>query len=169
MMTQEKHSTTQVARQERHTVPRLKANERYLTHIQRHLQLEPTDFTQPVIEPIEFDVLESDYDVDTNIYVPQNSRVVLSAWGEIWAGVWLTGNNGPQGWLGWHASSDSPLPYAAPFQLLGRIQGRYFPIGNGVEFIYRDAPSKLALRINDNRPGNGWGKFTCRVEIYVHP
>jgi hypothetical protein len=55
---------------------------------------------------------------------------------QVWAGVWFTGNNGPEGWVNWEAGPDSPLPYAAPFQLLGRLSGRYFEVGTGREFTY---------------------------------
>jgi hypothetical protein len=130
------------------------------------------DFAQrgePVHEPVDITVLESDHDVDTGLYILPGQRVVLSATGEIWAGVWLTGRNGPQGWLGWHANQDSPLPYSPPFSMLGRLDGRYFYVGSGKEFIYRSGTdgSKLFLRINDDIPGNGSGAFTLHVEVYA--
>jgi hypothetical protein len=122
---------------------------------------------EPVYEPHDFQVNESDRDVDTGLYIQPGHRVILSATGEIWAGVWFTGRNGPQGWMGWSASKDSPLPYAAPFSLLARLDGRYMYVGTGKEFIYRGNASKLFLRVNDDSPGNGWGAFQVHVEVYA--
>jgi hypothetical protein len=121
----------------------------------------------PVIEPRTFRILESNYDVDTGIYVQYGQRVQVSCAGWIWAGVWFTGANGPQGWLGWEAGPDFPLPYAAPYSALGKLNGRYFYIGTGTEFTHWFYPSKLFLRINDNRPGNGSGFFDCTVSVYA--
>jgi hypothetical protein len=126
----------------------------------------PADRGVPVGEPHDFWVNESDRDVDTGLYIQTGQRIVLSATGEIWAGVWLTGENGPQGWPGWSASPDSPLPFGAPFSLLARLDGRYLPVGTGREVIYRGPGSKLFLRINDNQPGNGSGAFQAHVEVY---
>jgi hypothetical protein len=124
----------------------------------------------PAVEPTTFQLNESDYDISTGITVEPGQRLVINAWGEIWAGVWFTGRNGPQGWLGWHAGPDSPLPFAAPFSVLGRLEGRYFYVGTGIELIYRPPAgvggSQLWLRINDNTPGNGWGAFSAHVEVY---
>jgi hypothetical protein len=130
-------------------------------------EVSPATRGEPVYEPHDFWVNESDRDVDTGLYVQPGHRLILSATGEIWAGVWLTGRNGPQGWMGWSANKDSPLSYAPPYSLLARLDGRYVYIGTGREFIYRGAASKLFLRINDDTPGNGWGAFQCHVEVYT--
>ncbi|GAA1769853.1 hypothetical protein GCM10009712_17230 [Pseudarthrobacter sulfonivorans] len=122
---------------------------------------------QPLYEPLGLTVNESDPAVDTGLYIQPGQRVVISADGQIWAGVWATGTNGPEGWTGWSASANSPLPYQAPFALLARLDGRYFLVGRGASFIHRGGPSKLYLRINDDRPGNGWGSFQVRVEVYA--
>lgn len=123
--------------------------------------------TEPLYEPLGLTVNESDYDVDTGLYIQPGQRVVISADGQIWAGVWATGTNGPEGWMGWNASANSPLPFRTPFALLARLDGRYFLIGRGYSFIHRGRPSKLYLRINDDKPGNGWGSFQTRVEVYA--
>src|SRR4051794_23571056 len=43
-------------------------------------------------------VREADYDVPTGITLTPGDWVSIGASGSIWAGVWLTGENGPQGW-----------------------------------------------------------------------
>lgn len=120
---------------------------------------------EPLVED-DFVVNESDEDVDTGIYVQPGQRVTITASGEIWAGVALTGNNGPQGWLGWKASNDSPLPNKPPFSLLARLGGQTRYVGTGKSWSHRGNPGKLFLRINDNRAGNGSGAFDVHVEVY---
>jgi hypothetical protein len=122
---------------------------------------------EPLYEPLGLTVNESDYEVDTGLYIQPGQRVVISADGQIWAGVWATGTNGPEGWMGWSANANSPLPYQTPFALLARLDGRYFLVGRGASFIHRGRPSKLYLRINDDKPGNGSGSFQVRVEVYA--
>lgn len=58
------------------------------------------------------------------------------------------------------------MPFVPPFSLLGRLEGRYFYVGKGRNFIYYGKESRLFLRINDDTPRNGWGQFTCRIEVY---
>ena len=77
-------------------------------------------------------VHESDYDVDTGVLLKNHDWIDILASGTIWAGVWFTGENGPEGWPGWSASNNSPLPGSAPFQLLGKTaEDGYFPVGTG--------------------------------------
>lgn len=112
------------------------------------------------------DVLESDGDVDTNVDIQPGDRIIFSASGTIWAGVWFTGRNGPRGW-DWIANDNKfPLPTGHPYSLLGRLDGRYFEIGDGFERVYTSRGSRLYLRINDDTPGNGNGGFNCRIEVY---
>lgn len=120
---------------------------------------------QPVVEG-RFSVSESDEDVDTAIYVQPGQRVTITASGEIWSGVWGAGKNGPQGWLGWAASTDSPLPNRPPHSLLARLDGQTLYVGTGRSWRHRGDPAKLFLRINDNRPANGNGAFDVHVEVY---
>jgi hypothetical protein len=63
---------------------------------------------------------EFDSDVDANVELQNGDWVDISVTGTIWAGVWFTGRNGPNGWPGWSASNDSPLPGVAPFGVLGK-------------------------------------------------
>lgn len=118
-----------------------------------------------------FTVHESDFDVNTFIDVQPGDRLVFSASGEIWAGVWFTGNNGPDGWDSIENSSIFPLPGSHPFSLLGRLGSRYFFIGQGLQRAQTEigVVRRLFLRINDDVPGNGNGAFTCQVQVFRNP
>jgi len=79
-------------------------------------------------------------DVDTGILLKNNDWIDISASGSIWAGVWFTGENGPQGWTSHRAGADSPLPGTAPFSLLGKTaKDGYFYIGSGLRRTYLNA------------------------------
>jgi hypothetical protein len=43
-------------------------------------------------------VREDHWDVDTGVDIRRGDKVEVTANGQIWAGVALTGNNGPEGW-----------------------------------------------------------------------
>lgn len=111
-------------------------------------------------------VNERDFDVDTNLDIRTGDRLVISASGEIWAGVWLTGRNGPDGWNNIDLNPKFPLVCSHPYCLLGRLDGRYFFAGSGIERVYTGRDSRLFLRINDDAPGNGNGAFTAHIEVY---
>lgn len=111
-------------------------------------------------------VSEGDRDVDTQMDIQYGDRLVFSANGEIWAGVWWTGLNGPQGWDNISYDRKFPLPGTHPYSLLGRLDGRLFYIGTGFDRYYRGRNSRLFLRINDDAPGNGSGAFFCNIQVY---
>jgi hypothetical protein len=115
----------------------------------------------------DFEVPESSDAVETGVDVEPLDRLVFRASGEIWAGVVFTGANGPGGWHYRDSGRKFPLPGGNPYSLLGRIAGRYFQIGSGLERIYTGAGAeRLFLRTNDDSPGNGAGAFTCNVELW---
>jgi hypothetical protein len=111
--------------------------------------------------------------VDTGINVNAGDQVTTSAWGQIWCGIWLAGSNGPEGWPGYHAGSDFPLPQQPPFSLILRFglgpwkeAGRFW---QGTLNTNQGDPSfgRLQLNENDNNPYNGdpnkrWG---VRVDV----
>jgi hypothetical protein len=132
---------------------------------------------------------ESDLDVETNIQIGPRDAVMMTASGRVWAGVWLTGDNGPEGWLHW--VTDDPYyplheglnrhPFALLYKLVdpARIQeidvggvklrllpGRYYYLGAKASYVNMEGgPRMLVLRINDNKPGNGSGAFTCDIVV----
>jgi hypothetical protein len=117
-------------------------------------------------------VAEWQSDVDTNIMLKNGDWLDIQAQGSIWAGVWFTGENGPRGWVGWSAGSNSPLPGSPPFSLIGRTsEDGYFYIGDGLRRTYLNetlgpGETRLWLRINDDRPGNGSGAFNVRILVW---
>ena len=111
-------------------------------------------------------VHESDFDVDTGVDVRTGDRLVVSASGQIWAGVAFTGNNGPQGWNNFDCAPKFPLPCSHPYSLLGKLNGNYFYIGSGIDQVNNAGTSRLSLRINDDLPGNGNGSFTAHIQVF---
>ncbi|CAG1771393.1 hypothetical protein BAC3_01782 [uncultured bacterium] len=111
-------------------------------------------------------------DVDTGITLKNGDFLDISASGTIWAGVWFTGRNGPDGWAGWYAKPTSPLPGYAPFSLLGKTaEDGYFPIGHNLrrQFLNEqvgEMGTRLYLRINDDTPANGDGGFQCHIQVW---
>jgi hypothetical protein len=111
-------------------------------------------------------------DVDSGIEVKNNDWLDISVSGTIWAGVWFTGRNGPEGWPGWNANADSPLPGSAPFGMLGKTaEDGYFWIGSGLRRTYLNetlgpGATRLYFRINDDRPGNGNGAFQIHLQVW---
>ncbi|HMV47695.1 MAG TPA: hypothetical protein PLD20_34725 [Blastocatellia bacterium] len=126
----------------------------------------------PIVVDKWITVLERRQDVDTNILIQNNDWIDISVSGSIWAGVWFTGENGPQGWSGWGAGNDFPLPGSPPYSLLGKTaEDGYFFIGEGLRRTYMNATlgpgqTRLFLRINDNIPGNGSGAFNVRIQVW---
>ena len=124
--------------------------------------------------------------VDTTISVPESSSAVptgitmqpgdefaLTANGTIWAGVWFTGVNGPDGWTN-RIETNPASPYinrpdAHPFCLVGRFgNDPWFYVGSGLgrRPATLTGAKELVLRTNDNSPGNGAGSFQCRVQVW---
>jgi len=111
-------------------------------------------------------VNERDADVDTHMRVNQGDTLIFHASGQIWAGVWFTGNNGPQGWNNIDNDPKFPLPGSHPFGLLGKLDTGYFYIGAYARIDQAMDQGELFLRINDDVPGNGTGAFTCLIQVY---
>ncbi|HEV2580959.1 MAG TPA: hypothetical protein VGT44_08910 [Ktedonobacteraceae bacterium] len=119
-----------------------------------------------LIDSRQVEVRESDYDVDTHIQVRKGDTLMFNAWGQIWAGVWLTGMNGPNGWNNLDPDPKFPLPGTHPYSLLGKLDNGYFFVG-GYDRIDQTADQgELFLRINDDKPANGSGAFECLVQVY---
>jgi hypothetical protein len=117
-------------------------------------------------------VREGDALVDAGVDVRNGDWLDISVTGTIWAGVWFTGRNGPNGWFGYTANNDSPLPGVRPFSLLGHTaEDGYFLIGSSLRRTYQNATlgpgqTRLAFEINDDRHGNGDGSFQVRLQLW---
>ena len=125
----------------------------------------------------EFTVPESARDVQTGIVLRMGDAFEIEASGRIWAGVFLTGENGPNGWED-RIEYDRKFPLTGrpnghPFSLIGKLGGggAYFFIGEHRprERYLGEEDRELFLRINDDSPGNGSGAFTCRVRVWGAP
>lgn len=112
-------------------------------------------------------VNEKDWDVDTHVQVRKGDTLVIQAWGEIWSGVWFTGNNGPGGWNSIDNDMKFPLPGSHPYCLLGKLD-TYFYVGPSYRLDNATDAGELFLRINDDVPGNGNGAFQCLIQQYRH-
>ena len=118
------------------------------------------------------DVPERARDVYTWIDVEPGDEVELSALGEIWAGVWGAGRNGPNGWSRVDHNPKFPLHEGAeahPFSLIGKYgDAPYFFVGEhrARQAVGGAGRRRLYLRTNDDVPGNGNGVFRCRVQAW---
>jgi hypothetical protein len=128
-------------------------------------------------------VNESDREVDTSVGVQDLDQVSFSVSGTIWAGVALSGRNGPDGWTDVTTDSNYPLHtgpdahrYALLFRLLDQFQPesyantpyRFLGKGDGPylsPYIHHGATRRIMLRINDDSPGNGNGAFTVTITV----
>ena len=111
-------------------------------------------------------VNERDLDVDTHMQVQQGDTLIFQAWGQIWAGVFLTGTNDPRGWNNIENDPKFPLPGTHPYCLLGKLDTGYFYVGDYARLDDTPDQGELFLRINDDAPGNGSGAFECLVQVY---
>jgi hypothetical protein len=111
------------------------------------------------------EVRERDTDVFTGCQLQNNDWISLSATGQIWAGVWLTGTNGPEGWSELANDWRYPMASARKYSLLAKSNGFYRYVGKGANFQYVGTGSFLHLRINDDVPGNGNGAFQVTVTV----
>ena len=111
-------------------------------------------------------VNEGDWDVDTHMQVHQGDTLIFHAEGQIWAGVWFTGNNGPRGWNNISNDPKFKLPSSHPYCLLGKLDTGYFYVGDYNRIDNAPDQGELFLRINDDLPGNGSGAFQCLVQVY---
>jgi hypothetical protein len=147
----------------------------------------PTPILKPsadkdLVTDVTVAVTEADLIVDTFVDLHTEDEYVIDASGSIWAGVWGTGDNGPNGWATIDNDLKFPLhgpPDGHPFALIGRLGGGgYFFVGTRFP---RTAPERmlnlepgmvrLLLRTNDDSPGNGSRRekdklFTCRVRVW---
>lgn len=120
--------------------------------------------SQTVCQPT-FNDNENDTDVYSGCTLQNGDQVVIQASGSIWAGVWFTGNNGPEGWTNAANGSHFPSPPSRAYSLLAKVDGQYRYAGNYSAFTYYGTGTPLFTRINDDTPGNGNGGFTVTVTV----
>ena len=108
-------------------------------------------------------VPESSAGVTTSTYLTPGRSLYINGSGSIWAGVWLTGTNGPEGWSNL-AEPGYPQPAARRYSLLARVgTGSWTYVGTGANITNNGSSTQaLQFRVNDNAPGNGSGSFTAK-------
>lgn len=119
-----------------------------------------------LVENVEVTVKESDSMVRTGITVQKGDTLIFTASGSIWAGVWLTGTNGPNGWNNIDNDLKFPLPGTHPFCLLGVLSRGPFFVGSYCRLDGTAFEGELFMEINDDVHGNGNGAFTCQIQQY---
>lgn len=132
------------------------------------VKLKPENQKQ-LVDVRQWTVRESDSVVDTGADILPEDTISFAASGEIWAGVILTGKNGPNGWNKIDPDLKFPLRNSRPYCLLARIGewGNWMFVGTQITYTHPiDGESgRLYLRINDDKPGNGTGEFLCHIEV----
>lgn len=95
--------------------------------------------------------------------------VTVTPGGKIWAGVWFTGENGPEGW-----DSTAPVGYPKPgartYSLIAALSGQTWSyVGNVTRTYYNNSSTSKSLwaRVNDNVAGNGSGAFSLTYCYYA--
>jgi hypothetical protein len=119
-----------------------------------------------LVEGRQVTVREGDGPVNTGMQVTQGDTLIFNASGSIWAGVWWTGENGPDGWNNRDGNPKFRLPGAHPYQLLGLLDNGYFEIGGEHRLDETANQGLLRLEINDDVHGNGTGAFQCTIQHY---
>src|SRR5829696_3437684 len=110
---------------------------------------------------------EFDTSVDSGIDLGPNEFLTITGTGMINAGVFLGGDNGPEGWNSIETNPTFPLPGTRPFSLLGSLDSQLFYIGKSTATTERVlSPKRLFLRTNDNVPGNGSGAFNAFIQVW---
>jgi hypothetical protein len=110
---------------------------------------------------------EFDTNVDSGIDLGPNEFLAITGTGMINAGVFLGGDNGPEGWNSIENNSSFPLPGSRPFSLLGILDSQKFYIGKSTATTERFTSNKrLFLGTNDNVPGNGSGAFNAHIQVW---
>ncbi len=115
-------------------------------------------------------VCENSSGVNAGLALFDGDHVSIFGYGTIWAGVWGTGSNDANGWIGWSAGANFPLPGAAPFSLIYSFAGTpgswlFSGTGSRFQLVASHDVFTLFFRTNDDVPGNGSGCFQVRVDV----
>jgi len=91
---------------------------------------------------------------------------------QIWAGVWFTGSNGPEGWTNTSAPSFYPLPGVPQYSLIARLgNGPHQYVGAATRSFTNLKPNyvqRVRFKVNDDVPGNGAGAFKVVLRYPCH-
>lgn len=104
-------------------------------------------------------------DVDTGITVKTGDRVVVSADGLVTPGCFNCNATGPAGYPDPAPDDGWPLKGARQFSLLGKLNGQYFYIGSGKDWIHTGGPGKLYLYVNDWKTNDNGGAYFADIRV----
>jgi hypothetical protein len=104
-------------------------------------------------------------DVDTEITLKTGDRVVVSADGKINPGCLNCSDTGPAGYSDPAPDDGWPLKGARQFSLLGKINGQYFYIGAGKDWVHTGGPGNLYLYVNDWKTDDNRGAFFADIRV----
>lgn len=117
--------------------------------------------------------------VRTGFFVRDGDQVTISAQGQVWSGVALTGFNSPDGWTTWKTPQKGvgfPNENAHPFSLLYRIGNPLneqskkpeppFAGSSPPLITYSGDTRAIDLLINTNNINNGSGCFKVNVSVH---
>jgi hypothetical protein len=109
----------------------------------------------------------------TNIRISDGDKLTITSTGNIWSGVFATGENGPKGWFDAslpkdrEADENHPVPGVPPFSLIaGYDNAGWFYVGDSKTVTFdQDSRATLWLSINDIDHKRGSGFFIVNVLI----
>jgi hypothetical protein len=110
--------------------------------------------------------------VGAGVALKAGDQFALTGQGAVWAGVWFTGTNGPEGWVDWITNNPSfPLHGTADarqFSLIARVgEEPWAYVGPELSRRSYSGPGgDLRLWVNDDVHNNGTGAFNCRVQVW---
>jgi hypothetical protein len=104
-------------------------------------------------------------DVDTGISLKTGDRVVVTADGKINPGCLFCNDTGPAGYQDPAPDDGWPLKGARQHSLLGKINGQYFYIGTGKDWVHTGGPGKLYLYVNDWKTDDNSGAFFADIRV----
>lgn len=130
--------------------------------------------TYQYVESRTVSVPESSAGVPVYLTVQRGDEVRVRCTGSVWGGWWGTGSNGPDGWAD-RAPSTYPMPgtsggrsFAALLRFTDTGSSYVSAWRHGGTSSYHVAPyaARLEMRVNDDRPGNGSGAFSCTLDRF---
>jgi hypothetical protein len=104
-------------------------------------------------------------DVNTGISLKTGDRVVVTGKGKINPGCLFCNDTGPEGYKEPAPDDGWPLKGARQYSLLGKINGQYFYIGAGKDWVHHGGPGELYLYVNDWKTDDN--KFAFFADIRV--
>jgi hypothetical protein len=104
-------------------------------------------------------------DVDTGISLKTGDRIVVSADGTVNPGCLFCTDTGPAGYTDVAPDDGWPLKGARQISLLGKLNGQYFYVGAGKDWVNTGGPGELYLYINDWKTDDNSGAYLADIRV----